>query len=152
MRINLETGLGVIAFGNGTYCPTYELCKEVLDFVARKTFHPGKTMHSAAQRLGERLAKHLLAGKDSSDEALFISTMRLDYPPREFAQDTERKLLQLGDRASITIDSISAISGARGTLKLRGAGGEVALTFGISPFGPHEKIQSVKWVEQDLNI
>lgn len=147
MRINLETGFGVVAFGNGTYCPTYEVCREALDFIARKTFRPGTLMQDAAQRLAERLAKHILAGGDSCDEELFIPTMRLDYPPQEFIRDAKQKLQKLGEQASITIGSISASSGALGQVVLAGANGAATLQFGIAPFGVSEKIQSVKWIE-----
>jgi hypothetical protein len=147
MRINLETGFGVIAFGNGTYCPTYEVCREALDFIARKTFLPGTLMQDTAQRLGERLAKHILAGKDSCDEELFIPTMRLDYPPQEFLRDAKQRLQKLGEQASLTIDSINASSGALGQVVFTGANGAATLQFGIAPFGVSEKIQSVKWIE-----
>lgn len=147
MRISLETGFGIVAFANGTYCPTFEVCREALDFLVRKNFLPGKRMEEIALRLGERLAAHLLAGGDSSDQELFIPTMSLDYPPQEFMRDTEQRLLRIGERPSITATSITAVPGALGRMVLRGSKGEGIVQFGISPLGPPEKIQSVAWVD-----
>lgn len=147
MRINLETGFGVVAFGNGTYCPTYEVCREALDFIARKTFTSGTLLHDTAQRLGNRLAQHILSGGDSCDQDLFIETMHLDYPPQEFIRDIKQRVQKLGDPASVTIESISAKPGALGHVVLTGTNGSATLQFGISPFGAPERIQSVKWIE-----
>lgn len=145
MRVNLETGLGIAACGNGTYCPTEEVCREALDLVVREKFLCGKQMDTVVNRLGSKLAAHLLADSDSTDTDLFIETMHLDYPPEEFKRDCTNHLGMLGTRASIIISEISPLPRSLGRVVFSGNGNEAVVEFGICPFGPPERIQSVEW-------
>jgi CubicO group peptidase (beta-lactamase class C family) len=75
MRVDVESGYGVIALGNGTYCPVWTPCADSLMHIASSCGASGLVNVQRVVEIGQRLAQSILSGDLREQKDLFT-------PPR----------------------------------------------------------------------
>jgi CubicO group peptidase (beta-lactamase class C family) len=143
MRINLETGIGIVALSNGTYCPVWEPCRSALEYLVRTTFLPGPHLATEASVLSQELARLLQNWDPDLAGALFTDTFWLDYPRELFVRDCREKQELLGSAGHVAL--VEARAGATAKAVLKGERGAISIMFGVAPLGSRPQIQSLGW-------
>ncbi len=143
MRVDVESGYGVVAFGNATYCPVWTPCADALLHIV-SLLGKGHTVDTAlVVAAGQRLADYILSGAASEPNDLFTYNFRLDNPAEPLTATVRSTIAELGSGVRAT--RVNCRSGYQGEISFAGALGERQLSFQLGPHLP-ARIQKVAWL------
>ena len=136
MRWLPARGFGVLALANRTYAPMIPFATEALELLQRAgALSPTRltaTLQdtSAVLAAGRRLGGLFAAWEDEAAADLFSMNVDLDEPVAARGAAAEALRHRHG---GLRVVGVTAVDRARGTVRLKGATGEVAISFSLSP-------------------
>jgi CubicO group peptidase (beta-lactamase class C family) len=144
MRVHPESGLGIMALGNGTYCRASTPCSFALHHLILFLDPSHQARFTTVVDSGGRVADFALSGEAGEPSDLFTYNVWQDTLPERFAQETRKVCETLG--ADIQVESIMCISGYQGEVIFVGSGGTRKLVYSLAPVAP-ARVQSIEWAE-----
>jgi len=136
MRWLPDSGVGVVALGNGTYVPMSIMTRRILELLDEHGLVPVATTHASTALLdaAQRLAALLSDWTDNGAGELFADNVALDESFQRRAQQAVELSRMHG---SLSVESITAVTPMRGRATLRHADGtERLFDIELSPLNP----------------
>jgi hypothetical protein len=143
MRVDVESGFGVIALANGTYCPVSTPCADSLLHIASSRGSGALIDMQRVVEIGQSLGYHILANDLSDQTQLFTYNFWLDNSGESLSSKLRPFVEGLGDE--VRISRVNCRSGFQGEIFFSGTRGEKSLSFQLAPFLP-VRIQHIEWM------
>jgi CubicO group peptidase (beta-lactamase class C family) len=143
MRVHTQTGYGIVALGNGTYCPASEPCADALHYLVSSVVPHIRECSEQVVEIGKAVASFLLSNTSEDTSTLFTNNFWQDNLPEHFVAEIRKNLKELGE--NVRIRKILPVSGCGGEVLLVGSGGTKTIEFQLAPHLP-ARVQGLAWL------
>jgi CubicO group peptidase (beta-lactamase class C family) len=145
MRVHPSTGFGIVALGNGTYCPAASPCASALHYLMLSLDPSLQAPLDTVLEVGRNVATFVLSGEQKGSPDLFTYNVWQDTLPHQFAIETKKVFGELGE--DVHVASIVCVSGCQGEVVFAGRTGTRKLSYTLAPHLP-ARVQSIAWVAE----